>query len=238
MTGMILAAGRGTRLAPITDTIPKALVEVGGRPMLYRVAERMVEAGVRRLVINIHALGETILDALEREPIEGAEVIISDERNELLDTGGGLLKARTHLESSDGPFLLHNVDIITDIDLVALRTASIEADATASLAVMERPSTRALLFDSFGLYGFVDDGKGIRTIVREPSGETIRLGFCGVHAISPTIFSSISESGEFPIIPLYLRLAGEGKRIVGHRVDGSEWWDIGTPERLERVRSL
>ncbi len=236
MTGMILAAGRGTRLAPLTDTLPKALVDIDGRPILQHVADRLVAAGTTRIVVNVHYLADLVVSELAEHPIDEVETIVSDEREELLDTGGGLLKASAELATSDGPVLLHNVDILSDIDLGGLRQAAIDADALAALAVMPRDSARALLFDDEGLYGRVDDNKGVRTIAREPVGETTRLGFCGIHAISPRIFSSITETGSFPIVPLYLRLVAAGERVVPFRVDGADWIDIGTPERLARAR--
>ena len=228
---MILAAGRGTRLAPLTDEIPKALVPIGGVPMLERVARRLIDAGTDHLIVNVHHLGEQVMRFLEESDNFGVRVSISDERELLLDTGGGLKAAGRHFRE-DSPFLLHNVDIVSDVDLVAMREDARENGALATLAVNRRDITRYLLFDEEGLCGYGNAERETEHRAREVVGKSERLGFCGIHAISPSIFSKITEENVFSIIPLYMRLVAEGEKILPHFIDGATWIDIGTHERL------
>jgi N-acetyl-alpha-D-muramate 1-phosphate uridylyltransferase len=234
---MLLAAGLGTRLRPLTDHTPKALIEVNGVPVLERVALRLIEAGADRLIVNLHHLGEQIERYVAQRGGWSVEVVFSREADQPLETGGGLLHAR-HLFRGDAPFFLHNADILTDIDLGALYDAHrARPDALATLAVMERPTSRFLLFDDDGLFGRTDERAGLEIRVREPVGEARRLAFGGVHVISPEFFGLLTEAGAFSILDPYLRLAGEGRRILPFRVDGARWFDIGKPEQLERARA-
>ncbi len=235
MDAMILAAGRGTRLIPITDEVPKALVDVDGVPMLERVARRLVDAGARRIVVNVHHLGDQVVRFIEEREGFGAEVVISDESDMLLDTGGGLYHAREAF-AGDEPILLHNVDVLSDIDLAALVDRHRSSDALASLAVMEREATRHLLFDDVGLVGHGNAATGSDRMAREPRTAVRRMGFCGIHVLSPTIFNRITERGVFSIIDVYMRLAAEGEPIVPIDVNGAFWMDIGTHRQLEEAR--
>lgn len=232
---MIFAAGLGTRLRPLTDEIPKALVEIGGVPMLEHVARRLVGAGASRLIINVHHHAEKVRRFIAEREGFGVEVLVSDETELLLDTGGGLRNAAP-LFHGDAPFLIHNVDVVTDIDLSCLYDAHCGGGALATLAVLERDSRRYLVFDNQGLCGYGGPQGG--QMAREPEGSVQRLGFTGIHAISPEIFSLIEEEGVFSIIPLYMRLAAAGHRIMPHRVDGSHWMDIGSPEKLAQAREM
>ena len=236
MDAMILAAGLGTRLRPLTDTCPKALVPVGGVPAIERVARRLIDAGAGRLVVNLHAFAPAIESYVRLRGGFGVEVAFSREEPAPLETGGGLLAARGCLRG-DAPFFLHNVDVVTDLPLRDLYDAHVRArgasdGALATLAVMERPTSRRLLFDDRGLLGRVDDAKGVRTVVREAVGDVRELGFLGVHVISPALFPRISERGAFAITDVYLRLAREGERIVPFDAAGSLWIDVGRPESL------
>jgi NDP-sugar pyrophosphorylase family protein len=237
MDAMILAAGLGTRLRPLTDHTPKALVPVGGVPMLERIARRLMDAGADRLIINTHHLGEQI----ERYAAEAgwpAEVRISPEPEQALETGGALVAAESHFRRR-GPFFLHNADILTDLPLEALHAAHVfEGDPLATVAVMDRPTSRKLLFDLEGLLGRVDERNGIDLRVREPVGPVVALPFAGVHVISPRIFGMLSETGAFSILDPYLRLAAAGERILPFRVDGCLWLDIGRPEQLEQANRV
>lgn len=235
---MLLAAGLGTRLRPLTDHTPKALLEVGGEPVLEQIARRLIAAGADRLIINVHHLAEQVERYVGGRNNWGVEVRFSREVERPLETGGGFLQAR-HLFRGDAPFFMHNADILTDLDLGRLYEAQLSAGAAlATLAVMERPTTRFLLFDETGLFGRADEGKRLEIRVREPQGEVLRLPFAGVHVISPAIFPLLSEQGAFSILEPYLRLAAEGFRIMPHRVDGAAWYDIGRPEQLERARAV
>lgn len=236
MDAMILAAGLGTRLRPITEQIPKALVEVGGVPMLQRVAERLIAAGARRLIVNVHHHPGQVIEFIRACGGFGVETLVSDESGELLETGGALLKAAPQI-GRDAPFLLHNVDVMTDIDLEGMYAAHLARSPLATLAVMKRDATRYLLFDESGsLCGFGNAATALHREARTPVGATERLGFSGVHVIEPRMLDMITERGAFSIITLYMRLAAAGETIAAHRVDASEWIDIGRPEQLELAR--
>ena len=156
MKAMIFAAGLGTRLRPLTDNMPKALVPVAGKPMLERVILRLKEAGFNEITVNIHHFGEQIIDFLRAHDNFGTEIHISDERGMLLDTGGGIKKARPFLDGQE-PFLVHNADILTDIDLAGLYRHHLESDAESTLLVSERKTSRYLLFDDdYHLHGWIN----------------------------------------------------------------------------------
>lgn len=232
MEAMILAAGLGTRLRPLTLETPKALVEVGGIPLLEHVACRLVDAGVRRLVVNVSPHADKIRRFVEEKDGFGIPVRISEEPDGPLETGGGLRKAQPLFETGE-PFLLHNADILTGIDLAALHAAH-EPDDLATLAVRRAETDRYLLFDDAGLLGYAYRGE--EKTVRDPRGEVHRRDFCGVQMVSPRIFSRFEKEGAFSIIDTYLRLAREGERVVPWDVGDALWIDVGTPERLEEAR--
>jgi NDP-sugar pyrophosphorylase family protein len=233
---MLLAAGLGTRLRPLTDHTPKALIEIGGVAILERVAVRLIAAGATRLIVNVHHHADRIERFVEAREGWGVEVVFSREPEAPLETGGGLLHARG-LFRGDEPFFLHNADILTDADLPAMYAAHRSAgDALATLAVMARETSRYLLFDELGLFGRTDVRKGLEVRARSSVGEERRLAFGGVHVVSPEIFPLITERGAFSILDPYLRMAAEGERILPHRIDDAAWFDIGKPEQLERAR--
>jgi N-acetyl-alpha-D-muramate 1-phosphate uridylyltransferase len=236
MEAMILAAGLGTRLRPLTDHTPKALIDVAGVPMLERVARRLIEAGADRLIVNTAYLAEQIEAYVASCDGFGVEAVFSREDPGPLETGGALLAAQP-LFRGDAPFFLHNADILTALPLAEMYAAHLAAgDPLATVAVLDRPSTRKLLFDDEGLLGRVDEGKGIELRVRPASGEVKSLPFAGVHVVSHRVFGLLTERGAFSILDPYLRLVAEGERIVPFRVDGYDWLDIGRPEQLEAAR--
>ena len=234
MEAMILAAGLGTRLRPLTHEIPKALVEVGGRPMLEHVAERLIRAGATRLIINVHHHADQIQEFLDGRDRFGVEIFVSEEPDERLETGGGLKNAAHFFEKKE-PFIMHNSDIFTDLDLEALY-ASHEEAALATLACREAETSRYLTFDGRGDLCGYGDREGNEHLVRDPSGETERLDFVGVQVISPRIFDLLTEDGVFSIMTSYLRLTKQGEHIKPYRVDDATWIDVGNHERLERAR--
>ena len=234
MEGLIFAAGLGTRLRPLTDTTPKALLTVGGRSLLERVAARLVAAGATRLVVNVCHHAERIAEHVAERDL-GVPVRISREPGGPFDTGGGLKRAR-HLFTHRAPILLHNVDVLTDLPLERLLAAHAAAGALATLAVAERPSTRRLLFDADGLLGRQDDGRGLDVRVRPAVGEVVTVPFTGVHVVAPELLGRITEEGTFSILDTYLRLAAEGARVLPFRADGAAWIDVGRPADLERAR--
>lgn len=235
MDAMVLAAGLGTRLRPLTDHTPKALIDVAGASMLERVARRLIAAGADRLIVNTSHLAEQVEDFLREKDGFGVAWFASREPDGPLETGGALVMAEP-LFRRDAPFFLHNSDILTDLPLREMYDAHVASGALATLAVMERETYRHLLFDDAGLFGRSDAAKGIEIRAREPQGEVRKLAFGGVHVISPRIFDLLTERGAFSILDPYLRLAGAGERIFPCRVDGCRWIDIGRPEQLERAR--
>jgi NDP-sugar pyrophosphorylase family protein len=237
MQALVFAAGRGTRLKPLTDHLPKALVDVGGVPMLERVIRRLIQVGVDRVVVNVHPFADRIERFVRERDGFGIEVVLSHETERPLETGGGLVHARDRLRRDD-PLVLHNADVLSDLPLDAMVEAHAARDPLATLAVMERPSRRFLLFDDDGLLGRVDETRDLEVRVRPSRGPVARLAFAGVHVVSPRLPARITEQGAFSILEPYLRLAREGAAIRPFRVDGSMWIDIGRPAHLEEARRL
>jgi NDP-sugar pyrophosphorylase family protein len=233
MKAMVLAAGVGSRLRPLTDAIPKALLEVGGVAMIERVIRRLRAAGVTELVVNLFHLADRVVEFLASRGDFGLRIVFTRE-TALLDTGGGLKNAAWFFD--DGrPFLLHNVDVLSDIDLGELLRFHQTAGALATLAVQRRPSTRQLVFDGNGRLCGRESPEGVEW-AKGPVDSGERLAFTGIHVIDPAIFFRMTESGAFPITRSYLRLAGEGERVIAYRADGKYWQDIGSPEQLEAAR--
>jgi NDP-sugar pyrophosphorylase family protein len=235
---MILAAGLGTRLRPLTDNRPKALVEIAGRTLLEITLSRLRAFGISEVIVNVHHFADMILEYLEKNKNFGMRIEISREEL-LLDTGGGLKKATPFfLEKSDGregPFILHNVDILTNIDLGQLMDFHNNNQALATLAVQVRKTSRYLLFDQqLQLCGYRSGSEENTEIIR-PSKPSEALAFSGIHAISPRIFSMMTEEGIFSIIDCYLRLAAQGEKIVAFRSDDYYWRDLGRPENVARA---
>lgn len=234
---MVLAAGLATRLRPLTDTRPKALVEIGGRTLLEITLERLRASGVTEVIVNAHHLADRIVDYLARKRNFGMRVEVSREEI-LLDTGGGLKKAAWFFledgRDRDRPFVLHNVDVRSNIDLKAMLRFHRERQALVSLAVQRRETVRHLLFDEQGqLRG--------RRLEHEEHTETTgsgclqALAFCGIHVISPRLLEMMSEEGVFSIIETYLRLALRDEPILAFRADQFYWRDLGTTDSLARA---
>ncbi|MBI5247422.1 MAG: nucleotidyltransferase family protein [Elusimicrobia bacterium] len=232
MKALILAAGVGSRLKPLTDTTPKALIPVGGVPMLERTAVRLKAAGVKSIVVNAHHLPRQIADfcaGLSKRLV--IPISVSREDDLLLDTGGAIKKASALLKGRE-PFFVHNADVLTDLDLKALLKAHKDTGALATLSVRERESGRAYLFDAKGRFAGHDRGEGNVTWAKGPVPDARRLPFDGIHAISPELLDKITESGVFSITKTYLRLAAAGADIHGFRGDAWEWYDIGDAQKL------
>ncbi|MBW3552110.1 MAG: NTP transferase domain-containing protein [Gemmatimonadetes bacterium] len=236
MEAIILAAGLGTRLRPLTDRIPKALVEVDGVTMLERVARRLVDAGAHRLVINTHHLGELIEGFVRARDGFGVEVRFSRETGDApLDTGGGIQQAARLMELRE-PFMVHNSDVITDLSLPALLAAH-DPGALATLAVARAETRSPLLLDDAGVIG-VRYPSGSEQLARPVQG-TLREGaFSGISVVSPALPGLMTESGAFSVIVAYLRLIAEGRRVDAWDIGDALWADIGTPERLEEASRL
>ena len=243
MKAMIFAAGLGTRLRPLTDRIPKALVPVGGSPMLEHVILKLKEAGFDEIVINIHHLGEQILDFLRENHNFGVDIHISDERDLLLDTGGGIWNARQFFEKDNEPFLIHNVDILSNVDLRKFYEYHCANQATATLLVSQRVTSRYLLFDDTRrLHGWINKKTG----ETKPSDFHYREGtfdefaFAGIHMMSPAIFRLMDAGGwkgVFPIIEFYLSVCREAK-IQAYVKEQLKLIDIGKPETLKEAENF
>jgi NDP-sugar pyrophosphorylase family protein len=231
---MVFAAGLGTRLAPLTDRMPKALVAVGGVSMFERTVQRLVDAGVDRIVVNVCPFADDVVRCLNARSNFGVDVRVSRESPAPLDTGGGLAAARAHFRG-DRPIVLHNVDVYTDLSIQTLARALADEGALAALAVRDRASSRRLLFDARGLVGRSDDGKRLRTLVRATDGPVRETAFSGVHVVDPRLPGLLTETGAFSIVDAYLRLAAAGERIVPVPMNDGEWIDIGRPADLERA---
>lgn len=233
---MIFAAGLGTRLHPFTSNKPKALVEIAGKPLLELAIERVGNAGYKDIVINIHHFGNQIIDFLERKNNFGLSITISDEREQLLDTGGGILKAASLLSGS-GPVLVYNVDVLSNLDLEAFRSYHTEMGGLATLAVRDRKTARYLVFnEDMMLSGWKNIKTGEEKIVRDSLTQRI-FAFSGIQLIDPSIFSLITETGSFSLISLYLRLA-KTERIFGYTDTSSLWMDLGKPEQLKEAEKV
>lgn len=235
MKAMILAAGLGTRLRPLTDDRPKALVEIAGHTLLEITLSRLRAFGVREVIVNVHHFADMVVDYLKKNGHFGMRIEVSRE-DVLLDTGGGLKKAawffledRSRLAE---PFLLHNVDVVSAIDLRRMAQFHEEHQALVTLAVQDRETSRYLLFDKqLQLCGRrAGDGQKADSVSSSMPAEA--LAFCGIHVISPRLLTMMSEEGVFPIIPSYLRLAALGEKIVAFRADQYYWRDLGKPENV------
>jgi NDP-sugar pyrophosphorylase family protein len=238
MKAMILAAGLGTRLRPLTNDRPKALVEVGGRTMLEIALTRLRAFGIREVIVNTHHHAQMVEDWLRSHAPVDMRVEISRE-DVLLDTGGGLKKAGWFFgepgPDQSAPFLLHNVDVVSTIDFAQMVRVHRESGALATLAVQDRTTSRYLLFDRDGqLCGRRAGRDGIPETIRAVA-DPLALAFAGIHVISPRIFSLLDEDGAFSIIPAYLRLAAQGQRIAAFRADEYYWRDLGRPDHVEQA---
>ncbi len=237
---MLFAAGLGTRLRPLTDTTPKALIEVNGRPLLAWNLWRLRKFGYNEVVVNVHHFPDQIIDYLKRESraFLGMDIKVSDERNELLDTGGGLKKAMRLLLPEAQPILLCNADILCTIDLHALRRMHLRWGGVATLAVQNRKTARQLLFDEdYKLCGWQNIDTNERIMARPcPNDELTPFAFSGIQIVQPPLIKHISLEGKFSLIDLYLRLAAEND-IYAYEHE-SEWIDVGTPEQLDQAAKV
>ncbi len=238
MKAMILAAGLGTRLRPLTDKRPKALVEIAGRTMVEITLSRLRAFGIREVIINVHHFADMVVEYLKTNDNFGMRVEISRE-GVLLDTGGGLKKAAWFfLEDSkrvEEPFILHNVDVISTIDLRRMLQFHAENQALATLAVQDRETTRYLLFDEELRLCGRRTGSDQKSEIVRPSRQVQALAFSGIHVISPRLLPMMSEEGAFSIIDTYLRIAGQGEKIAAFRADEYYWRDLGRPENVTQA---
>jgi len=254
---MVLAAGLGTRLRPLTDACPKALVKLNGRTLLEITLARLRSCGITDVIVNVHHCADQLEGYLRQHDGFGMRIEVSRE-DELLDTGGGLLKAAHFFlrdrDTGSAPFLLHNVDVLSDIDLSAMVERHCSHDALATVAVQQRKSSRCLLLDpELRLCGRRTADKPDE--LARTAAELKPWAFAGIHVLSPRIFELMKSrergheaegktgaggevttvSHAFSIIAEYLRLAAAGEKIVGFAAHGSYWRDLGTPASLNQA---
>jgi len=235
MKAMILAAGLGTRLRPLTDDRPKALVEVAGHTLLEITLRRLRSFGIREVIVNVHHFADKVVDYLNKNDNFGMRIEISRE-DVLLDTGGGLKKAAWFFlegsSDSDQAFLLHNVDVLSAIDFHRMVEFHKQNQTLATVAVQERETSRYLLFDEQKQLCGRRAGRDQASEIVRSCGPTQALAFSGVHVISPRFLTLMTETNAFSIITSYLRLAGEGEKILAFRADEYYWRDLGRPENV------
>lgn len=232
---MILAAGLGTRFKPWTDEHPKALAPVNGKSLLQRNIEYLQQYGIREVVVNVHHFADQIIETLRINKGWGSEIIISDETDAVLETGGGLKKARPWLEKA--PFVLMNVDILTDMDLGAMIKDHLKHHPLVTLAVTNRTTSRYFLFDGQDrLCGWRNVQTGQERLPR-PADVLVQKAFSGIHMIDPAIFDLISLDGKFSTVDLYLDLATT-QTIRGYDHSDSKLIDVGKPASAEEAARL
>ena len=240
MKALIFAAGLGTRLKPLTDFTPKALVPVGGKPLLQHIIEKLSNTGFKEIVINVHHFSEQIVQFLQNNDNFGLHIEVSDESDKLLDTGGGIRKAAAFLKG-DAPFLVHNVDILSNADLGKLYDSHIQQEEMATLLVSKRKTSRYLLFDEQNLLkGWINDSTGeVKSPYPGFSPEKYRrFAFAGIQVVSPEIFDRMKDMPDkFSIIDFYLSIAADVK-IKGYPVENLKMIDVGKIDSLRDAKEF
>lgn len=237
MKAMILAAGFGTRLKPFTDKHPKALAPVNGKSLLQRNIEYLLRYGYDEIIVNVHHFADQIIDAVTSNNGWGAKISFSDETDAILETGGGLKRAAHFFEYSNETFVLMNVDILTDLDLHAMRKTHQEKKPLATLAVRNRETSRYLLFNEENeLVGWRNASTNEEKIARVADNYHPKA-FSGVHLIEPKLLKLITQEGKFSMIDVYLNLAKE-HIIRGFDHSDSKMIDVGKPESIEKAEKL
>jgi len=234
---MIFAAGLGTRLKPYTETMPKALVPIAGVPMLEILIRHLQKNGIHDILINVHHFAGQVIEFLKHNKNFGANITISNEEDLLLDTGGGLKKAAWFFNDQQ-PFLVQNVDIISDLDYKKMLDFHIKNKALATLAVCDRVTSRYFLFDNqIQLCGWENMKTGEIRMARPVSQNLARFAFSGIHIIDPAIFNFMDRDGKFSIVDTYLGLASSHK-IIGFKHNPENWVDMGKPEHLTSAENI
>lgn len=234
---MILAAGLGSRLKPWTDTHPKALAIVNGKSLLQRNIEYLQQYGIKDVIVNVHHFAEQIIDELDKNNDWGSNITISDETNEVLETGGGLKKAAWYFNDTDY-FALMNVDVLTDMDLAHMIELHKQSSALATLAVSNRETSRYFLFDEQNhLCGWRNVKTGEEKPNPLPSVRLTQKAFSGIHIISNKIFSLIKQQGKFSMVDVYLDLCADNI-IQSFDHSASKFIDVGKPESITKAELL
>jgi N-acetyl-alpha-D-muramate 1-phosphate uridylyltransferase len=236
MNAMIFAAGLGTRLRPLTDNCPKALVKIGDQTMLEIALNKMRHLGITKVVVNVHHFATQVTDFIRKYNSGEMQVVISDESNQLLDTGGALLKAAP-LFDKGAHILVYNVDVITNAPIEALIACHYRENNLATLLVQDREASRYLIFDQNNLLCGWRNPKTAEEIWVSTPKESKQYGFNGIQILNYELLSRIKAINAFPIIPEYLQLA-KAQRIAGWSNWTGDWFDLGTPEKVNTVREL
>ena len=237
MKAMVFAAGLGTRLQNETADKPKALVEVGGKPLLYHAIEKLKKAGVTEVVVNVHHFAGKVIDYIKATDF-GVIINISDEHDLLLETGGGLKKAAPFFGDIE-PILIYNVDILSNIELSVLVNNHLKSEALATLAVRKRETQRYFKFDAEKqLVGWINKKTGETKISRpEFFEDSEEMAFSGIHVFQPEIFGLMPDTERFSITDFYLEIA-RTHTIKGFYDTSDLWIDVGKPEQLEEARRI
>ena len=235
---LIFAAGLGTRLKDHTIDKPKALVQLAGKPLLQHSIEKLIQYQITDITINVYHFADQIITFIENHPFPGISIHISDERDELLDTGGGFKNAEIFLTGNE-PILIYNVDVISNLDLNELKNHHLGSGSLVTLVVRHRDTSRYLMFDqNLQLAGWKNFSTGETKISRvDTFTNTLPYAFSGIQIIQPEIFSLITEKGKFPIMDLYMRLA-QTESIRGFVDTSTIWMDLGKPDQLQIAEKL
>lgn len=237
MKAMILAAGLGTRLKPFTDQHPKALAMVNGKTILQRNIEYLSSFGIKKVIINVHHFAEQIIEIVKENKGFGSDITFSDETNEVLETGGGIKKASWFFQNDDEPFVVMNVDILTDLDLNKMILQHQQNKPPATLAVSSRQTSRYFLFNEANeLCGWRNVKTGEEKISRKAE-KYIEKAFSGIHIISPRIFPLMKMEGKFSMVDVYLELAKSNK-ILAFDHSNSKFIDVGKPESILKAEEM
>ncbi|WP_163325951.1 nucleotidyltransferase family protein [Draconibacterium mangrovi] len=237
MQAMLFAAGLGTRLKDETADKPKALVEVGGKPLLQHAIEKLSAEGATRIVVNVHHFAPQVIDFINSKSWS-VPILISDESDKLLETGGGL-KFASHLFAPGEPILIYNVDILSNINLHDVLAQHTQSNAIATLVVRQRETQRYFKFDAeHNLVGWINKKTGETKISRpENFQEATEMAFSGIHIVEPQIFDFMPDEDRFSIVQVYLELA-KTKNIRGYFDTSELWMDVGKPAQLVEARML
>jgi NDP-sugar pyrophosphorylase family protein len=238
LKALIFAAGLGTRLKEHTSDKPKALVQLAGKPLLQHAIEKLLSHQITDITVNVFHFADQVIAFLNNHPFPGVQIHISDERGELLDTGGGLKKAEIFLAGSQ-PILIYNVDVISNLDLNLLERHHLTSGSLATLVVRQRDTSRYLMFDeNFQLAGWKNFSNGETKISRvDKFDNSIPYAFSGIQIVQPEIFGLITETGKFPIMDLYLRLA-QTESVHGFVDTSTIWMDLGKPDQILMAETL
>lgn len=238
MQAILFSAGYGTRLKPLTDRMPKALVEVSNKPLIQWNIEKLVSEGCTLLVVNVHHFPDMIINFLQKNKNFGIDILISDERDQLLDTGGGLWKAAGFFNPEE-PIVCHNVDILSNLNISDMVQFHKQNRALATVAVRDRLTQRYLVFDkTMQLSGWINKESGETKNWRIEEGQThSEMAFSGIHVVNPEIFQMFSKEGKFSIIDSYLELS-DSQKVLGFRDTSSLWMDVGKLTQLSQAEDL